>query len=64
MIAEPVTRTADAEVSTAAVRSFIGKHSRRNWVDWYVAGFTLLIVGIYGADFLASPLSRDRKSVV
>jgi hypothetical protein len=62
VIAEPVTRTEDAAASTAAVRSFIGKHSRRNWVDWYVAGFTLLIVAIYGADFLASPLSRLTKS--
>jgi hypothetical protein len=60
VIAEPVTRAmpADAEASVSAVRSFIGRHSRRNWVDWYVAGFTLLIVAIYGSDFLARPLSR------
>jgi MFS family permease len=62
VIAEPATVTANAEASVGAVRSFIGKHSRRNWVDWYVAGFTLLIVAIYGSDFLASPLSRLTKS--
>jgi Family of unknown function (DUF6297) len=49
---------ADAAVSVKAVRSFLGKHRRRNWVDWYALGFGLLIVGIYGSDFLATPLSR------
>jgi hypothetical protein len=48
----------DAPVSVAAVRSFLGRHRRRSWVDLYVAGFTLLIVAIYAANFLASPLSR------
>jgi hypothetical protein len=62
MTAEPVTVADDAVVSVATVRSFIGKHRRRNWVDWYAAGFALLIAAIYGSDFLASPLSRLGKS--
>ena len=62
MTAEPMTAADDAAVSVAAVRSFIGRHRRRSWVDWYVAGFTLLIVGIYGSAFLSSPLSRLTKS--
>ena len=63
MTAGPMTLPdKDAAVSVGTVRSFIGRHRRRSWVDWYVAGFTLLIVGIYGADFLASPLSRLSKS--
>jgi MFS family permease len=62
MTAEPMIITDDAEVSVVAVRSFLGKHRRRSWVDWYVAGFVLLIVAIYGSDFLASPLSRLTKS--
>ncbi len=57
-LALPDNRAADAEARVAAVRSFLGRHRRRNWVDWYVAGFALLIVGIYASDFLASPLSR------
>jgi len=48
----------NAEARVAAVRAFVGRHRRRNWVDWYVAGFALLIVAIYGANFLATPLSR------
>src|SRR6202167_3267447 len=62
MTAQPMTIADDAEVSVATVRSFLGKHRRRSWVDWYVAGFALLIVAIYGANFLASPLSRLSKS--
>jgi MFS family permease len=62
MTAEPMTIADDAEVSVVAVRSFLGKHRRRSWVDWYVAGFILLIVAIYGSNFLASPLSRLTKS--
>ncbi|MCW2892460.1 MAG: hypothetical protein JWO75_1949 [Actinomycetia bacterium] len=62
MTAEPMTIADDAGVSVATVRSFLGKHRRRSWVDWYVAGFALLIVAIYGANFLASPLSRLSKS--
>jgi hypothetical protein len=62
MTAEPMTIADDTEVSVATVRSFLGKHRRRSWVDWYVAGFALLIVAIYGANFLASPLSRLSKS--
>ena len=63
MTAGPMTLPdKDAAVSVGTVRSFIGRHRRRSWVDWYVAGFTLLIVGIYGADFLATPLSRLSKS--
>jgi hypothetical protein len=63
MTAGPMTLPdKDAAVSVGTVRSFIGRHRRRSWVDWYVAGFTLLIVGIYGANFLASPLSRLSKS--
>src|ERR1700733_9527759 len=58
MIAEPVTAGDHAGVSVATVRSFLGKHRRKSWVDWYVAGFALLIVAIYAANFLASPLSR------
>ena len=59
MIAEPVTAAdEDAAVSVATVRSFLGKHRRRNWVDWYVVGFALVIAAIYGSDFLATPLSR------
>jgi hypothetical protein len=61
MTAGPMTVAADAEASVATVRSFIGKHRRRSWVDWYVAGFALLIAAIYGSDFLASPLSRLSK---
>ena len=61
MIAEPVTARDHAGVSVATVRSFLGKHRRKSWVDWYVAGFALLIAGIYGSDFLATPLSRLSK---
>lgn len=57
-LAPPDDPAADAEPRVAAVRSFLGRHRRRNWVDWYVAGFALLIAGIYASDFLASPLSR------
>ncbi|MDX6421642.1 MAG: hypothetical protein QOG28_6262, partial [Trebonia sp.] len=62
MTAGPMT-IADEEpaVSVAAVRSFLGKHRRRSWVDLYVAGFGLVIVAIYASDFLASPLSRLGK---
>jgi MFS family permease len=62
VIAEPTTVAGDQGVSVATVRSFLGKHRRKSWVDWYVAGFALLIVAIYGSDFLASPLSRLSKS--
>ena len=58
MIAEPMTVADDRGVSVATVRSFLGKHRRKSWVDWYVAGFALLIAAIYGSDFLATPLSR------
>jgi MFS family permease len=58
MIAEPVTARDHTGVSVATVRSFLGKHRRKSWVDWYVAGFALLIAAIYGSDFLATPLSR------
>ena len=61
MIAEPVTARDHAGVSVATVRSFLGKHRRKSWVDWYVAGFALLIAAIYGSDFLATPLSRLSK---
>jgi hypothetical protein len=63
MTAAPMTMSDDTEASVAAVRSFIGKHRRRSWVDWYVAGFALVIAAIYGSDFLASPLSRLTKPV-
>jgi hypothetical protein len=62
MTAAPMTITDDRATSVAAVRSFIGRHSRRSWVDWYVIGFALVIVAIYGADFLAGPLSRLTRS--
>ena len=61
MIAEPVTAGDHPRVSVATVRSFLGKHRRKSWVDWYVAGFALLIAAIYGSDFLATPLSRLSK---
>jgi hypothetical protein len=61
MTAEPVTIADDTGVSVAAVRRFLGRHRRRSWVDWYVAGFALLIVAIYASDFLATPLSRLTK---
>ncbi len=62
MTAEPVTVADDRPVSVAAVRSFIGRRRRRSWLDWYVAGFALLIAGIYLSDILASPLGRLSKS--
>jgi hypothetical protein len=62
MTAGPMTITDDRPASVAAVRSFIGKHRRRSWVDWYAIGFALLVVAIYGADFLAGPLSRLTKA--
>jgi hypothetical protein len=64
MTAEPVTMTMtdDRPASVVAVRSFIAKHRRRSWVDWYVIGFTLVVVAIYGANFLAGPLSRLTRS--
>jgi hypothetical protein len=49
---------AEVPASVAAVRSFIGRRRRRSWVDWYAAGFALLLGGIYLSGFLASPLSR------
>jgi hypothetical protein len=42
----------------AAVRRFLGGRRRRNWTDWYTAGFAAVLAGIYGSDFLAGPLSR------
>jgi hypothetical protein len=45
-------------VSVTAVRSFVGRHRRRSWTDWYSAGFALVIAGIYLSDLLAQPLSR------
>lgn len=47
-----------APARVTAVRSFIGRRRRRNWVDLYTVGFGLVIAGIYGANFLATPLSR------
>jgi Family of unknown function (DUF6297) len=62
MTAGPVTLAGeDAPVSVAAVRSFLGRHRRRSWVDLYVIGFALVIAAIYGSDFLATPLSRLSK---
>ncbi len=61
MTAGTVTVTAEAPASVAAVRSFIGKRRRRSWVDWYIIGFAFVFVGIYGANFLAGPLSRLTK---
>lgn len=58
MSAGLVTGAAEAPVSVAAVRSFIARRRRRSWVDVYAVGFALLIVAIYSANFLASPLSR------
>jgi Family of unknown function (DUF6297) len=57
--AESATATGTgAAVSVAAIRSFIGQRRRRSWLDWYFAGFVLVIVTIYLSDLLASPLSR------
>jgi hypothetical protein len=62
MTAGPVTLAGeDAPVSVAAVRSFLGRHRRRSWVDLYVVGFALAIAALYGSDFLATPLSRLSK---
>lgn len=47
-----------AGVSVAAIRAFIGKRRRRSWLDWYFAGFVVVIAALYLADLLASPLSR------
>jgi hypothetical protein len=44
--------------SVAGVRSFIGSHSRRSWLDWYATGFALVIGAIYLSDILVSPLHR------
>ena len=44
--------------SVARVRSFIGRRSRRSWLDWYAAGFALVIGAIYLSDILVSPLHR------
>ncbi|HET9081060.1 MAG TPA: DUF6297 family protein [Trebonia sp.] len=62
MTADTAVRTAEAPVSAAAVRAFIAKRRRRSWVDLYAVGFALLIVAIYSADFLATPLSRLSRS--
>jgi hypothetical protein len=62
MTAAPAAVARDTRPSVAAVRSFIGRHSRRTWVDWYVVGFGVLIAAIYGANFLAGPLSRLTRS--
>jgi Family of unknown function (DUF6297) len=45
-------------VSVTAIRSFIGRHRRRSWTDWYSAGFALVVAGIYLSDLLARPFSR------
>jgi hypothetical protein len=47
-----------AGVSVATIRAFIGKRRRRSWLDWYFAGFVLVVASLYLADLLASPLSR------
>jgi Family of unknown function (DUF6297) len=56
--AEPMAMTDNRPASVGAVRSFIGRRRRRSWLDWYAAGFALVVAGIYLADILASPLSR------
>lgn len=59
MTAESATAAGSGTaVSVAAIRSFIGKRRRRGWLDWYFAGFVLVIVALYLSDLLASPLSR------
>lgn len=58
MTARTATAELGAAVSVRTVRSFIARHRRRSWTDWYSAGFALLIAGIYLSDLLASPFSR------
>ena len=58
MTAGTATETTGGPASVAAVRSFIGKRRRRSWVDWYAAGFGLVLAGIYLSGILASPLRR------
>lgn len=62
MSSAAVTRTSEGPAGVAAVRSYLGRRRRRSWVDVYAVGFSLLLVAIYGANFLASPLSRLSKS--
>jgi Family of unknown function (DUF6297) len=59
MTAQPAAiASEDAGVSVATIRAFIGKRRRRSWLDWYFAGFVLVVASLYLADLLASPLSR------
>lgn len=58
MTAGTATGTAEVPARVATVRSFIGRRRRRSWVDWYAAGFALVVAGIYFSDIIASPLSR------
>ena len=58
MTAAAVTGAADAPARVASVRSFIGRRSRRSWLDWYAAGFALVIGALYLSDILVSPLHR------
>jgi hypothetical protein len=41
-----------------AVRAFIGRRRRGEWLDWYVTGFACVIALVYLADFLTGPLTR------
>jgi len=57
--AQPAAIASDgAGVSVATIRAFIGRRRRRSWLDWYFAGFVLVVASLYLADLLASPLSR------
>jgi len=53
-----MTAVSVAAPSVRTVRAFIGKRRRRSWLDWYFAGFALVIASLYLADLLASPFSR------
>jgi hypothetical protein len=51
LVASPAPRV-------AAVRNFTRRRRKERWLDWYVAGFGVVIACIYLGNFLVQPLRR------
>lgn len=52
------TLVGTAPPRAAAVRKFTRRRQQGRWLDWYAAGFGVLIACIYLGDFLVQPLRR------
>jgi len=51
-------RVASAVPRTATVRKFTRRQRQGRWLDWYAAGFGVLLACIYLGNFLVQPLRR------